>query len=356
MVIGQLLELLPWLRAGWGMKRNRSRAGVVVTALLMLLPAALHGADAPPSRAREPIRPLPPAAAAEPLRVELGRRLFADPILSGDGTVSCRSCHDPAHGGADGQPLAVGIGGATGTVNTPTVFNADLNLAQFWDGRARSLEEQAGGPITNPVEMAADWPGVVARLTASPYRGAFRAAFGGDPTPDRVRAALAAYERTLVTAGSRFDAWLMGDEAALSRDEAEGYALFKSYGCASCHQGANVGGNMFQRFGFFGDPFADRDGGGGGERPSDLGRFAVTGRDADRRVFKVPSLRLAVLTAPYFHDGSVATLAEAVRLMGRYQLGHEIPDADVALIVQFLGTLPGPLPEAGPDGAAGGGS
>ncbi|WP_051341096.1 cytochrome-c peroxidase [Azospirillum halopraeferens] len=324
------------------MTRSRSRTGAVLGAFLWLVPVTAQAGEA----AREPIRPLPPPAVTDPLRVELGRRLFADPILSGDGTVSCRSCHDPGRGGADAQPVAVGIGGATGTLNTPTVYNAALNLAQFWDGRARTLEEQAGGPITNPVEMAAHWPDVLARLTASPYRASFRAAFGTDPSADTVAAALAEYQRTLITTGSRFDAWLAGDAAAISPEEERGYALFKSYGCASCHQGANVGGNMFQRFGFFGDPFGDRD----GERPSDAGRFAVTGRDADRRVFKVPGLRLAVLTAPYFHDGSVATLPEAVQLMGRYQLGQEIPEEDITLIVQFLATLPGPLPDAGPAG------
>jgi len=306
------------------------------------------GADPPGwvplATTREPIRPLAAPANVDPRKAELGRRLFDDPILSADGTVSCRSCHDLAQGGADGETVAVGVGGARGAINTPTVYNAALNLAQFWDGRVRTLEAQVDGPITNPAEMATDWPGVLARLRASAYRGAFRDVFGQEPTEQTVREAIAAFERTLVTTGSRFDAWLSGDEDALSPDEKQGYALFKSYGCVSCHQGANVGGNMFQRFGFFGSLFADR----GREAPSDLGRYNVTGRPGDRHVFKVPSLRMAVLTPPYFHDGSVPTLFEAVRLMGRYQLGYEIRDDDVNLIVQFLGTLPGKMVEGGP--------
>lgn len=321
-------------------------AALTLLVPLILAPGTARGEPAPAaqSRGREPIRPLMAPVDIDRRKADLGRRLFDDPILSRDGTMSCRSCHELTRGGADSLAVALGVGGARGSVNTPTVYNAALNLAQFWDGRARSLEEQAGGPITNPLEMGSDWPGILERLKASPYRTAFQDAFGGEPTADRVQEAIAIFERTLVTTGSRFDAWLLGDESALSPDEKRGYALFKSYGCVSCHQGAGVGGNMFQRFGFFGNLFTDRAGGS----PADLGRYNVTKRDADRHVFKVPSLRMAVFTAPYFHDGSVPTLTEAVRLMGRYQLGHDIADDDIGLIIQFLGTLPGTMVEDGP--------
>lgn len=325
---------------------------LVILFAMVLVPAMTGDSDARPApppavtpiRAREPIRPLPAVETIDPRMAALGRRLFDDPILSRDGTVSCRSCHDLSHGGADSLPTAVGIGGAVGAINTPTVYNAALNLAQFWDGRAPSLGAQVDGPVTNPAEMGSDWPGVVDRLTASPYRAAFREVFGQDPTPETVRTAIAAFERTLITTGSRFDAWLLGDEDALSPDEKTGYALFKSYGCASCHQGANVGGNMFQRFGFFGNLFTDR----GTVTSADLGRYNVTHREADLYVFKVPSLRMAIHTAPYFHDGSVPTLLEAIRLMARYQLGHEIPDGDIDLIMQFLAALPGRVAEERP--------
>lgn len=287
------------------------------------------------SRAYEPIAPIEAPSGLDPRKVELGRRLFHDPILSRDGTLSCASCHDLERGGVDGQAHSTGVGGAVGEINAPTVFNAALNIRQFWDGRVRTLEAQVSGPVTNPIEMAADWPGVIARLKASPHAAAFREAYGAEPSPETVSHAVAEFERSLVTVDSRFDRWLRGNEAALSPEEKRGYALFKSYGCASCHQGAAVGGNMFSRFGFFGSPFAD------GEARPHQGRFAVTGRSDDRHVFKVPSLRMAVLTAPYFHDGSVAELSEAVALMGRHQLGRDIPPEDIGLIVEFLGSLPG---------------
>ncbi len=317
------------------------RTGLWAAVALVLATAAWAG----PPRRYEPISPIPLPAAQDPARVALGRQLFLDPILSRDGSVSCGSCHNLAMAGVDGLPHAIGIGGAEERVNTPTVYNAALNLAQFWDGRAASLKEQAGGPVTNPQEMGSRWPDVVARLEHSPYRAAFQRIDGGPPTRRRVEEALASFERTLLTVNSPFDRWLEGDDGAISPEAAQGYALFKSYGCGSCHQGANVGGNMFQRFGFYGNPFARA------PRPVDLGRFNVTGREDDRYVFKVPSLRLAVLTPPYFHDGSVRDLATAIRLMGRYQLGRAIPDGDIALIIRFLDTLPGAM-TADDDGAA----
>ncbi|HLN24477.1 MAG TPA: cytochrome c peroxidase [Patescibacteria group bacterium] len=292
-------------------------------------------------RSHEPIRPLTAAVGLDPRQVALGRELFLDPILSRDGTIRCASCHSLSQGGADTRPHSLGVGDKEGSVNAPTVYNTTLNVAQFWDGRAATLEEQAGGPITNPVEMAADWPGVVARLRASPYRAKFRAIFAAEPDESSVRAVLASFERSLISTGSRFDRWLLGNDDAITQDEKTGYVLFKSYGCASCHQGANVGGNMFQKFGFFGNWFDDR----GHGSAADLGRYNVTKQESDRYVFKVPSLRMVVLTAPYFHDGSVGDLSEAIGLMGRYQLGREISGHDTALIAKFLATLPGKLVE-----------
>jgi len=313
---------------------------VCLLALVACLIFAANRGIAGERRTHEPIRPLTEAEGLDVRKVELGRRLFHDPILSGDGTISCASCHNLAKSGADGRPRSIGVKGGMGTVNAPTVYNAALNLAQFWDGRAATLEEQAGGPITNPVEMAATWPQVLARLSASPYRAEFKAIFGTDPSAEAVRDAISSFERTLITVDSRFDRWLDGDDSALTGTEKAGYARFKSLGCASCHQGRNVGGNMFQRFGFFGNWFTDR---GRTETRDDLGRFNVTGQPGDRYVFKVPSLRLAALTAPYFHDGSVPTLEEAVTLMARYQLGRDISADDVSMIVAFLRTLPGRL-------------
>lgn len=308
-------------------------------AALSLLAGACTVATAAFGQARphayDPIAPIEAPLGLDPRKVELGRALFHDPILSRDGTLSCASCHDLDRGGADGRAHSVGVGGAEGEINAPTVFNAALNIRQFWDGRAPTLEAQVSGPVTNPIEMAADWPDVIARLKTSRHAAAFREVYGTEPSEETVSHAVAEFERSLVTVDSRFDRWLRGDETAIGAGEKRGYALFRSYGCASCHQGAAVGGNMFSRIGFFDMPFAVS------ETRTDLGRFAVTGRSDDRHVFKVPSLRMAVLTPPYFHDGSVADLGEAVALMGRQQLGRDIPSEDIELIVEFLGSLPG---------------
>jgi cytochrome c peroxidase len=283
--------------------------------------------------------PAPVTLAADAPRVALGRRLFDEPRLSHDDTIACSTCHVLAHGGVDGQAHAIGIGGKVGDVNTPTVFNAALNFRQFWDGRAATLESQIAGPLHNPVEMGSSFAEAIAKLAHDPsYARQTRAAYGTPTlTATLLTDAIAAYERTLVSTGARFDRFLAGDSLAIDGDERHGYELFVSYGCASCHQGANVGGNMFERFGVTRDYFGDIP----NPTRADLGRYNVTGRAQDRYVFRVPSLRLVTLTAPYFHDGSIQTLDQAVRLMGRHQLGYELPHRDVTLIVKFLGTLVG---------------
>lgn len=287
--------------------------------------------------ATQALLPLPEAPVVPADKVALGERLFADKRLSSDGTVSCLSCHDLKAGGADGRPTARGVQGRTGTVNTPTVFNAHLNFVQFWDGRARTLADQAAGPILNPLEMASNWPDVLAMLRADPvYVVQFQTSYGGDMSPQTVTDAIATYEKTLVTPNSRFDRYLRGQGDALTALELKGYRSFLALGCASCHQGVGIGGNLFQPFGIFlTRPVS------GAEPPSDLGRYNVTGQVSDKGVFKVPSLRNVALTAPYFHDGSVATLEEAVWWMGRAQLGRELSVTDVAALSAFLRTLTG---------------
>jgi len=234
-----------------------------------------------------------------------------------------------------------GVGGALGSINAPTVLNAGFNFRQFWDGRAATLEEQAGGPVENPVEMGSSWAQVIGKLQADPdLKGAFQQAFGGPPSPERVKQALAEYERSLVTP-SRFDRWLGGDKGALSEDEAAGYRLFKHHGCIACHQGVNLGGGSYQRFGIMDDYFAHKK----KLTKADYGRFNVTGKAEDRFVFKVPTLRNVALTPPYFHDASATTLEEAVAVMGRYQLGLDLPPHDVLLITAFLRSLSGEVPQ-----------
>lgn len=289
---------------------------------------------------REPLSELPaPAAVSAPL-VGLGRRLFEEKRLSSDGSVACSTCHDLARGGVDGLPRSRGVRGQVGAVNAPTVYNAALNFALFWDGRARTLEEQAGGPLTNPIEMGSTWGEIVAKLRADPtYASAFAALFADRVTEPNVRSAIAAFERTLITRGSPFDRWLGGDAGALGPDQKEGYATFKAVGCVACHQGANVGGNMLQRFGVMGDYFKDR----GDLTEADNGRFNVTHNEADRFVFRVPSLRNVEYTAPYFHDGSAKTLERAIQVMAKYQLGRSLSDRQVAVIESFLKSLSSPM-------------
>lgn len=284
---------------------------------------------------------LPPVGDLPAAKVALGRRLFHDTALSADNTLSCASCHSLDQGGADGRVSSLGIRGQVGPINSPTVLNARFNFVQFWDGRAANLAEQAAGPVTNPKEMGNTWPAVLATLNGNEsYVAEFRAAYPADGvTQANITDAIAAYEMTLVTP-SRFDRYLGGDRAALSPAEREGLAEFVSVGCTACHAGVNVGGAMYQKMGLVRNYFADR----GNPTEADNGRFNVTHQESDRHFFKVPTLRNVALTAPYFHDGSQRTLPDAVRMMGRYQLGRELNDAQVGRITAFLNALTGEVP------------
>jgi cytochrome c peroxidase len=289
----------------------------------------------------EPIKPLPLKLNLDGRKVALGKSLFHDKRLSKDNSLACAGCHDLAKGGVDGLQFALGVGGQVGPINVPTVLNSGFNFRQFWNGRAESLEEQAEGPIHNPKEMGSNWKEVVAKLEKDkPLVGQFGAIYGDGLQPRNIQDAIATFERSLVTQ-SRFDQYLRGDSRAINDDERKGYELFKNYGCVACHQGVNIGGNMYQTFGVLGDYFQDR----GNITEADLGRFNVTKRSSDRFVFKVPSLRNVELTAPYFHDGSAKTLDDAVDVMFRYQLGRAAPAADKALIVAFLKSLTGEIKE-----------
>ncbi len=252
--------------------------------------------------------------------------------------MSCASCHDLKLGGADGKPVAKGMGGKLGGINTPTVFNSGFNFVQFWDGRAESLNSQMAGPINNPAELGASWKSVIERLSSDAgYQIRFDKLYGSGITKIAIQDAIATYERSLITPNARFDRYLNGSVNAITEEEKKGYTLFKSFGCSACHQGRNVGGNMFQKFGVMRDYFAQR----GNITKVDYGRFNVTGREEDRHVFKVPSLRNVELTAPYFHDASVDSLDAAVEIMAFYQLGRRISDRDRKRLVAFLKTLTG---------------
>ncbi len=290
-----------------------------------------------PALAEEPISPIPPAVVKDAKLVELGQKLFFDPRLSKSGFISCNSCHNLSMGGSDNLKTSIGHNWQQGPINSPTVLNSSLNVAQFWDGRALTLKDQAGGPIANPGEMAFTHELAIAVLKSIPgYVSEFKAAFRTDKIDiEEVTRAIAAFEETLATPNSRFDKWLKGDRKALTADELAGYELFKDSGCTGCHNGAAVGGNTFQKMGVV-EPY----------KTTNLaqGRVAVTKEEADRFNFKVPTLRNVELTYPYFHDGQAATLTQAVETMGRIQLGKTFTNAENAKIVAFLKTLTGDQP------------
>jgi cytochrome c peroxidase len=296
------------------------------------LTAALAAAPA-----QEPIQPIRAAVVANAPLVELGKQLYFDPRLSKSGFISCNSCHNLSMGGTDNLVTSIGHNWQKGPINAPTVLNASMNVAQFWDGRARDLQEQAGGPIANPGEMAFTHKLAVDVVGSIPgYVVEVEKVFGSPGvTIDRITRSIAAFEETLVTPNSRFDKWLDGDAKALSGEEIAGYRLFKSTGCTACHNGPAAGGGTFQKFGIV-ERYAT-------ENPA-AGRVAVTGQEADRLTFKVPTLRNIELTYPYFHDGGVSTLAGAVTTMGRVQLGRQFTPEETAYVVAFLRTLTGDQP------------
>lgn len=288
----------------------------------------------------EPIRPLPRTVEVDADRAALGEQLFHDPRLTREGRFSCASCHHLASGGDDGRPLGLTRSGEPDHFNTPTLFNVAFNHRYTWRGALHSLEDQVGAALRNPRHGASTWPEVLARLRPDAgYRRAFRRLYPEHGlSAYAVANALATFERSLVTPDSAFDRYLRGDTRALTDQQKKGYSLFKQHGCVSCHQGINVGGNLFQRLGIFEDYFRLR---GRAPTEADKGRFTITGRPEDLYVFRVPPLRNVAVTAPYFHDGSAAELAEAVQVMARVQLGRQLADAEVCAIVDFLGTLTG---------------
>lgn len=272
----------------------------------------------------------------------LGRKLFNEKLLSGNNTFSCASCHNLKENGADKVRFSVGIHGQLASVNTPTVFNAALNFRQFWDGRAESLEDQVSGPVENPIEMDSNWNSVEQKLAQrNDYVSDFTSLFPDGIKAKNIRAAIAEFERTLITPRSPFDKYLQGDSKSMPPLALRGYQKFKDLGCTACHQGANVGGNMFQTFGVFVDLRSERK----NITRADLGRYNITGDKEDEFKFKVPSLRNVALTAPYFHDGSAANLEDAVKTMAWYQLGRKLNATEIEELVAFLNSLTGEVPQ-----------
>lgn len=283
-----------------------------------------------------PEAPIPEDNPMTQEKIDLGHMLFFEPRLSRSGIISCNSCHPVGAAGVDHRDVAIGEQGRLGPRNTPTVFNAAFLKAQFLDGRAATLEEQAVGPIQAHVEMDLTPEEAMQRIETSGYRPYFEDAFPDEEEPftfDNLAKAIATFERTLITHGSPFDHYLEGDEDALTAQELAGLELFETRGCVSCHHGALLGGRTFT-------PFTHAE----SKEGADLGRYEVTGNPADRYVFRVAPLRNVELTYPYFHDGSAETLEEAVTIMGESQLGSSFTDEEVDNIVAFLKSLTGEFP------------
>ena len=306
--------------------------------LIFILLTTYAAWGVPKATKSEPLQPLKAPSGLNAAKVELGKKLFFEPRLSKSGFISCNSCHNVMLSGTDNMPVSIGHKWQLGPINSPTVFNSSYNFVQFWNGRAKDLEEQAGGPIEADKEMAFTHGAAVAVLTSIPgYVAEFNRVYGKKPIAIKmVQNAIAEFEKSLVTTGSRFDKWLAGDTKAITDQEHRGYQLFKTKGCTTCHMGAAVGGTMYQKLGLIKEYKYDK---------KNMGRFEVTKKAADKRMFKVPILRNIELTYPYFHDGAVWTLEEAVEIMAEIQLGLKVNKKERDDIVAFLKTLTGKIPE-----------
>lgn len=350
-ITSDAMPMLSYRMVHWGTGFNRREKAVLTDWVQAVRGARFDNGLAAEAWRGEPVRPLAAVLPADAARAALGEKLYHDTRVSLDGTLSCASCHDLTLGGADrGKRVSEGIDGQKGGVNAPTVYNAGLAVRQFWNGRAADLQEQAGGPATNPVEMGDQTlEQVCARLAQDKALVAeFARVYGaeGGLNPQTLTHAIAEFEKTLTTPDSRFDRFLKGEKDALTEEEVAGYLAFKENACATCHVGAAMGGQSFEVLGVFGDYFADRDA-AIAYGPDDDGLKGFTGKDADLHRFKVPTLRNVALTAPYLHDGSAATLEDAVRVMARYELGRELKDTEVARLVLFMQTLTGKHPLLG---------
>jgi cytochrome c peroxidase len=282
--------------------------------------------------ASEPISPIPSHINVNKDKVSLGKELFFDTILSKNNSISCHSCHLLDQGGDDNLQFSVGIDGKVGNINAPTVLNAVFNFVQFWDGRAKNLQEQALGPITNHIEMGHDFNLLIPKMEKTHYKDKFKALYQDGITPYNITDAIAEFEKTLITPNAPFDRYLMGDNHAITKEQKEGYEIFKNQGCIACHHGTNVGGNLYAKFGIISQL-----------KSESKGRFEVTQNELDKYYFKVPTLRNIELTAPYLHDGRIDDLEGVVKFMAHYQLGKSLDEEEVKKIVAFLKSLTGKI-------------
>jgi len=285
--------------------------------------------------AKEPITPLKLPTNINTNQAALGEKLFFDTRLSEDNTIACATCHILEDGGDDNLPFSIGIHKQVGDINAPTILNAVNNFRQFWDGRAKDLQEQAIGPIENPIEMGFNFPDLIIKLRKTEYNSQFKALYPQGITKMSITHAIAEYEKTLITPNSPFDQYLLGNDNAINAKAKKGYQLFKTKGCISCHHGVNIGGNLYSKFGVVQSA-----------KVATLGRFNITHKERDKYYFKVPSLRNVARTAPYFHDGRTPDLQEAIKVMAQLQLGRYFTQEEVEAIEAFLISLDGDLPKS----------
>lgn len=323
----------------WGTSLDKDEKAVILAWAAKERKAHYQSPTVAEEFANEPLQPLMESIPADSAKVALGCALYNDTRLSADNTISCASCHGLETGGVDRKQYSEGINGQLGGVNAPTVYNAALNFAQFWDGRAADLKEQAAGPPLNPVEMGhKSFDDICAVLAEDKeFTKAFTAVYPDGFSQSNITEAIAEFEKTLLTP-SRFDKYLRGDKSALSAEEIEGYDLFKTHKCATCHVGMNIGGQSYDYMGIKNSYFDYR---GTGLTDGDNGRYSVTKKETDLHKFKTPTLRNVMITYPYMHDGSVKTVEDAVRIMHEFQIGTAISDADMTKIVAFLHSLTG---------------
>ncbi len=273
----------------------------------------------------------------DPKKVSLGKKLFFEKKFSADNTISCASCHDIYNGGANKNKIAIGINGFKGTFNVPTILNSKYNFAQSWDGREKSLEKQMINPIHNPLEMGSSFPEIIKKLSKnSNYIKEFKSIYNSPITKENIINSIVEFEKALITPNSKFDKYLKGQKEILTKKEKIGYKLFQEYGCISCHNGRNIGGNLFQKVGIISDYFPNEN--------KHFGRYNLTKEEEDKFYFKVPTLRNIELTSPYLHDGSVKSLKEVIEVMLKYQIGAIYTKQDIEYIEEFLKTLTGEKP------------
>lgn len=317
---------------------NNAHVAVFSLLAFCVWSTAVFAADKNGAHLDEPITPIPLTVELSQDKVSLGEKLFNDVRLTQNNTMACSSCHQLNNGGDDNLAIGITPQGDNHIINTPTVFNARFNFRQNWDGGTRNLEEQIEKLLRSHLEANIEWDELLEKIYIdTEYKKLFNAIYTDGITKENYLNALTEFEKSLVTPNSKFDQYLRGNNNAISDDEKEGYTLFKDYGCISCHQGVNVGGNLFQKFGIFYNYFDKR----GNITTADYGRQNITGRYRDKHVFKVPTLRNIELTAPYFHDGKTLSLQSAILIMGKTQLGITINKKDVIKIEMFLKTLTG---------------